>query len=310
MHADDFFATRWPALVPELRQALAKAGAPAADRDDLVQETAVRLLGMWDRIDWDRPVAALARRIALNVWRDQWRHRGAREIVGPVPEQHAAGDTERSALARVEVGEVARALADLPATTANVLRLAVVEAEVAPAGAASPALRMARTRARRALAVTMRIASSVAAAVALSWRAIGRSGRTSTASLGVLATAALVLAGGAGWPHTRPAPLRADRPIVAIASPTRVVAADRPAVPQAPHRGVAAGVRRGARHKPAATKTPYYVVGTGAANVGVFLNVQVQGYGVRVERPEPGKVAPACASGNTPTVTPLPRCPN
>jgi DNA-directed RNA polymerase specialized sigma24 family protein len=314
MHPDEFFATRWPALIPELRRALAKAGAPAAERNDLVQETAVRLLGMWERIAWDRPIGALAHRIALNAWRDQWRHRGAREVVGPVPEQQAAGDTERSALARVEIGEVARALADLPANTANVLRLAAAESEIAPVGAAvgaaSPALRMARTRARRALAVTMRIASAVAAVVAFSWRTLGRSARTSTASLGVLATAAFVLAGGAGWPHTRPAPLRADRPIVAIASPMRAVVAHRPAVAQPTRRGFAGAALRGAHRKPAARPTPYYYVGPKAAQVGVFVDVNVQGYGVRVERPGTGTDAPACTSGNTPTVTSVPRCPD
>jgi len=307
MDVDDFFATRWPALVPELRQALAKAGAPPADRFDLVQETAARLLAMWDRIDWDRPVGALARRIALNAWRDQWRRQGSRELVGEVPEQHASGDTERFALARIEVGEVARALSELPPATANVLRLAAVDAELAPVAPASPALRMARTRARRALAATLRIASAVASAVALSWRVLGRSGRTSTASLGVLATAAFVIAGGAGWPHTRPAPLRADRPIVAIASPTRAVAAHRPAVAPHSHRGGSGAVAQRVPHrKPAAP--PYYVIGTGDAGVAVFVDLDVQGYGVRVERPAAGTTVPACTYGNVPVVTPSSRC--
>jgi DNA-directed RNA polymerase specialized sigma24 family protein len=308
MHADEFFATHWPALVPELRQALAKAGTPAADRADIVQETAVRLLRMWDRIDWERPVAPLAVRIALNAWRDQWRRRGAREVVGDVPEQTAPSDTERSAIARIHVGEVARALADLPPSTARVLRVAAAEAEVASVPAASAAVRMARSRARRALAASLRIASAVAAAVTVSVRALGRSARTSTAAAGVLVTMAFVLAGGAAAPGTHPAPLQSARPIVTVGAtvavgtgaaqarlPIRTAVANRVAV-------------RATHAKPAAKKAPYYYLGTDVARVGVFMDVSVQGYGVRVEKPEPGTDTPVCTTGDTPAVAPVPSC--
>lgn len=308
MQPDEFFATQWPALVPELRQALAKAGTPTADRADIVQETAVRLLRMWDRIDWDRPVGALAVRIALNAWRDQWRRRGAREIVGEVPEQVAASDTERSAIARIHVGEVARALADLPPTTARVLRVAAAESEAVSMPAASAAVRMARSRARRALAASLRIASAVAGVVAVSWRGFGRSARTSTAAVGALATMAFVL-GGAAAPSAHPLPLQSERPIVAahaaaVAVPASVDSAT------AARAGASHGVA--ARHTHAksavAKKAPYYYVGTDTAQVGVFMDVSVQGYGARVEKPEPGTQTPVCTTGNTPTVTPIPSC--
>ncbi|HEU5034516.1 MAG TPA: sigma-70 family RNA polymerase sigma factor, partial [Mycobacteriales bacterium] len=123
MQRETFFAERWPLMVPQLRAALAKAGAGPDDRDDLVQETAVRLLGMWDRIDWERPVEALAQRIAVNAWRDQWRRRGEREQLGELPEQASAADTERAALARVQVGEVARAFTTLGEGVVRTLRL-------------------------------------------------------------------------------------------------------------------------------------------------------------------------------------------
>jgi DNA-directed RNA polymerase specialized sigma24 family protein len=311
MQPDEFFAVEWPTLVPEVRAALARAGAPVTDRADLVQETAVRLLGMWDRIDWDRPVGPLAHRIALNAWRDQWRRRGAREVVGAVPEQTAANDTERCALARVHVGEVARALADLPPSTARVLRVAAVEAEsAAPVAAAPAALRMARSRARRALAATLQIASAVAAAVGIGVRAFGRSGRTATASLGVLATVAFVLGSG-GWLNSRPAP-RASQPNIALA-----IAAG--ATDAAPHVAkLTAGGSSGSsvlavkpvRHKHAAPAAPYYYVGNDTAKVGVFMDVSAQGYEVKIARPEAGTKTPVCAGGNTPTINPLPRCPH
>ena len=45
MSADEFFERGWPSLVPQLRTMLAWAGTPVADREDVVQETAVRLFG-------------------------------------------------------------------------------------------------------------------------------------------------------------------------------------------------------------------------------------------------------------------------
>src|SRR5438045_4036889 len=153
MKAEEFFAGHWPALVPGLRAMLAKAGAPTAERDDLIQETALRLFGMWDSVDRDRSVEPLARRIAMNVWRDQWRSRGQREVIGEIPEQVSDRDTERTALARIEVAEVSRAMATLRPGVADVLRVAAREAEGTAVQARTPAaVRMARTRARRALA--------------------------------------------------------------------------------------------------------------------------------------------------------------
>jgi RNA polymerase sigma factor (sigma-70 family) len=157
MQAEKFFATEWPDVARSLRWMLARAGAPSRDQDDLVQETALRLLRIWDSVDPDRPVEALARRIATNAWRDQWRRRGSRELLGVLPEHEGLADTERAALARIEVQEVARALRTLRPRTAETLREAVCEVEGATdcLGPASAALRMARSRARRQLTVSV-----------------------------------------------------------------------------------------------------------------------------------------------------------
>jgi RNA polymerase sigma factor (sigma-70 family) len=153
MQAEEFFATEWPDVARSLRWMLARAGAPERDQDDLVQETALRLLRIWASVDPHRPVEALARRIATNAWRDQWRRRGCRELLGGIPDNEGVADTERAALARVEVQEVARALRTLRPRTAETLRAAAYEVEGATEciGPASAALRMARSRARRQL---------------------------------------------------------------------------------------------------------------------------------------------------------------
>jgi DNA-directed RNA polymerase specialized sigma24 family protein len=165
--AAEFFADSWPGLVPELRRMLANAGAPTRDQEDLLQETAFRLLRMWHAIDFARPTAPLAARIALNVWRDQWRHLGSREQLGMLPDTAAATDTERAVLARVELREVAQALAGLRPQTVGILRKAIsdcVGLTSDPEGPVPAAERVARSRARRALVARMATQPAVAAA--------------------------------------------------------------------------------------------------------------------------------------------------
>lgn len=305
-----YFADEWPRLVPGLRAALARAGAPAVDRDDLVQETATRLVGVWEQIDWDRGVDSLAYRIALNAWRDQWRHRDRREVLGEVPEPTDPANTERAALARIELDEVARALTVLPPATANVLRLAAGEAEgvARPVQPVPAALRMARTRARRALAAAARVACGFAALVAVAARVVARPARN-TAALGVLATAAafVVSVHVTGVPDRQPPSTWAARPMAVALAPSRspVVADGRS------HAGLAharIGVRNGRVHT-AAKPPPYYTLDSGGpASASVFVTLDVFGYGVQVSRPEPGDTKPLCTYGNTPSVATVSRC--
>lgn len=169
MDAEEFFANGWPELVSDLRRMLAKAGAPLHEQDDLVQETALRLLRMWDAIDPERPVAPLAARIALNAWRDHWRRLGSREQLGPVPDAVGTADTERAGLARVEVRDVARALARLRPETAGILRRAISDSAGLTArvpGPATPAQRMARSRARRTLVANLAMSTGTTVAAA------------------------------------------------------------------------------------------------------------------------------------------------
>ena len=153
MNAETFFQERWRDMTPRVQIWLARAGAPSSEREDLVQETALRLYTMRERVDWERPVEPLAYRIAINLWRDQWRRRGNREVIADIPEQACTADTERAALARVEVGEVARLLSTMQQSTARILRAAVRRDADTKSGAPLTASeRAARLRARRALA--------------------------------------------------------------------------------------------------------------------------------------------------------------
>jgi RNA polymerase sigma-70 factor (ECF subfamily) len=309
MSPEEYFATAWPALVPKLRTMLARAGAPVADRDDLVQETALRLYRTWSTIDHERGVEPLARRIAMNAWRDQWRRRGEREVLGDVPEAAAGQDTERTALARVEVGEVSRALARLRPATAAVLRMAATEAESELAeGGTPPALRMARCRARRALQASLQVACGAAVLAITALRALGRPARAGLAT-GAVATVALVLAlSTAGGPAARPGRINLLPATVVGHSAAHVTAPSRPAATARSGGGHATTVHHVTK-RPAAKTPPYYVVHAGPSEVRMFFDVGVQGYGVRVQGTPGNGPMPVCGYGSTPSSPVNPRCP-
>jgi DNA-directed RNA polymerase specialized sigma24 family protein len=305
MDAQEFFAGEWPAIVPRLRAMLAKAGTPAADRDDLIQETALRLFRIWDTVDPERSPEPLARRIAINAWRDQWRHRGEREVLGQLPEQAEALDTERVALARIEVGEVSRALASMDPAAARTLRVAAGEAESGVRVGTPAAVRMARSRARRALAACLKVASAVAAFVVIGTRTVGRHGR-SAVTVGALAGLAFALGGLADTHRTHPPATRwSGTPAASEPLAPHSNMASRPA-PRVRLAAAGAPTRRTpvVRH----SKPSFYRLHLGPASVGVFLDVHLGDYGARLSRPKPGQL-PACVYGTpTATTTVLPHC--
>jgi len=303
MDAETFFADEWPQMVPRLRAMLARAGAPPADRDDLVQETAVRLLRNWATIDPERGVEALARTIATNVWRDQWRRHGGREVLGEVPEQVAAADTERTAIARLHVREVSRALASLKPAVAETLRIAASEQEDDGRRTVTPAsVRMARSRARRALADCLKVASAVAAAFVIGIRWVGRPAR-SAATVSAMAGIALVVA-----LHGPAGPAQAQLHLPGTAADAHGVSTTHQTRSVSAAHSTKVGVRAKATHRVGRKEVPFYVVKAGPAGASVFFDVDAQGDGVRVSRPEPGDDKPVCTYGDTPTVPTVATC--
>src|SRR5688500_4688799 len=96
------FEGEWGELQKRLRRFLFRKKVPAARHDDLVQETALRLLLMWSQVDRSRSPWPLTVTIATNLLRDEVRVRPVREVVGDLPDHAAEVDVERSGLARVE----------------------------------------------------------------------------------------------------------------------------------------------------------------------------------------------------------------
>src|SRR5687768_2903440 len=116
------FEKQWPEISERLLKLLASKNVPACKRDDIAQETGLRLFGMWEKVDRNRPVWPLAVTIALNLLRDEARRNPQREVLSEiVPEMPALHDVEDEGLARLELQRVRTAMAQLSPSHRDVL---------------------------------------------------------------------------------------------------------------------------------------------------------------------------------------------
>lgn len=142
------FEVEWPALAQRLAISMSDKGFSPADREDLIQETGLRLYSVWHRLRPGSSPWPLAVTIALNLARDRSR-RARRELLGSVPDIASTDDVEKAGIARVELASVARCIRSLKPTYRSAL---LAQLGVADAGSGSTsAQKMARLRARRAL---------------------------------------------------------------------------------------------------------------------------------------------------------------
>jgi DNA-directed RNA polymerase specialized sigma24 family protein len=185
------FDDAWPALAERLRRSLTVRGVPAQDRDDVVQETALRVYRSWTGLDPNRPAWPFVITVAINIWRDIIRERTGR-IAQCHPTAHievtADLDVERDVLARQELASTVVAMRSLAPEQRKLLLASEEFADtVRPL---RPAERVARMRVRRQLA---RAVGRASAGFALIWlRRPGRtSGAVATAYAGALAAAVL-----------------------------------------------------------------------------------------------------------------------
>ena len=156
------FEKQWPTLARRVEMFLVRKGVPASQRDDILQETALRLIKVWNQIDPFRNVPALATTIALNLLRDESRKRNATDHVAQLPDLPEPFDVETAGLARVELARVRIAMTQLsPAQRAALLR--EVGSGVVQAAVGTDAEKMLRMRARKKLLVAMQRVSGVVA---------------------------------------------------------------------------------------------------------------------------------------------------
>lgn len=163
------FERHWPELASRVNGSLARRGVPPWLRDDIVQETGLRLFKMWHDVDPDRSPYGLALTIANNLLWDSVQRNREREILGEIPDSADAHDVERASIARLELARVGRSMRDLSPAHRGVL-LAELD-DQAPRPAASPAaVKMLRMRARRRLTALLEQASAVGGLAGLEFR--------------------------------------------------------------------------------------------------------------------------------------------
>jgi DNA-directed RNA polymerase specialized sigma24 family protein len=160
------FEQQWPDLARRLDTMLAGKRVPAHKRDDIVQETGLRLFRMWDQVDPERPLWALVVTIALNLLRDEARKRPEREVLGLVPDRAADQDVERAGLARLEWRRVQSAMSQLSPDHRSIL-MAELGDEYATSSRGPNATKMLRMRARRRLSALLDVASASGVVIAV-----------------------------------------------------------------------------------------------------------------------------------------------
>ena len=158
----DSFEKQWPEVSKRLAGMLAGKRVNTSKREDLVQETGLRLFGMWEKVDRNRPVWPLAVTIALNLIRDDARRKRDLEILGVMPDLPAGHDVEEEGLARLELERVQEAMSKLSPAHRSVLMVEVGDVpDTSSKG--SNATKMLRHRARRALTMLLETAAVRAA---------------------------------------------------------------------------------------------------------------------------------------------------
>jgi hypothetical protein len=194
---------------------LAAKGVHAQDRDDLLQETALRLYRVWETLEPEQPVWPFAVTIALNLWRDQVRAAVVRQRdvltanLADAADPAASYDVERTVLARHELAQVSAVMQALaPEQRRLLLENEEVSAVVAPL---RPAERMARMRARRELA---RMVGRASAALALLlWRRPVRVHALATAACAGVLAATVMTNTPYTWPEQAAPTMAAPRPV-------------------------------------------------------------------------------------------------
>lgn len=302
MQMTEFFDTEWSQVSKRIGGTLARRGVAASDREDILQETALRLFRSWDKLDETRPVEPYARVIANNVWRDALRRGPKEDPVEQLPEIVSAPDSvEHVCEVRDEFSRVRRALGAMRLDQSRLLyAVAAEEAGDVPAAPATDAVRMARMRARRQLRVALEVASGLVAAF---WAGVCRIGRgglnnpvpvtmVSAAAGAILVLLAPVPDGGATQPES-PAPTQT---IVVAGGTAAELAQPAPAAAVVTGRQVGRVARpAGASARKAAAGEPPYWTPVGPAAVGAYTRVDVDGRGVMVK--DNGSGLPACTFG-------------
>ena len=201
------FEAEWSTVSRSLHRFLYRRGVPEASREDIVQETALRLWRSWDKIDHSRPLVPLALVVALNLLRTGARRASSHQVLlGAVEDQAGLADTERTCLGRLEMARVGRALSQLPPAYRDILLQEVSDESLSASPSTSSAgAKMMRMRARRRLTSLLEVATAwIGLGVLRLRRSADQWASTSTA--GTIAAASVLVAGFTPVPIQPPSP--------------------------------------------------------------------------------------------------------
>jgi len=160
------FEASWSRIAPKLRRMLIARGVTAAVLDDILQDTALKLFGNWDRVDHTRSLWPLAKKIALNCAIDGHRRLMAVPIA-TVPDRPGPHDAEEHAFARARLARVGAAMRTLRGTDQTIL---LGEVGIGARSGHSSAAKMARQRARKRLVQALERVGTVFGSVPAGWR--------------------------------------------------------------------------------------------------------------------------------------------
>ena len=294
----------WQTLVPQLSGYLARRGVPATERDDVLQETAIRLYRNWGRFDHDRPILPLARRVASNVWLNMCDLSASRHEVstGQLPDRPAAVDVEEACAAKAELGRVVAMVRRLRTTDQRAIHGIVADefGTIEPTSL-DPATRVARHRARQRLSAALRYAGALVAMVIGGLRSVRRGyGTWATAGLAAAGLGVLLVPGSAAV-MAQP---RLSIPVVQDVG-VRTVPASAAAIP--PARVSAVRPHTAAVSAASARKAPYWTVGDDQpVGAGVQFDADLDVIGARTT--PTGSTVPVCVYG--PDAPDVDRCPD
>jgi RNA polymerase sigma factor (sigma-70 family) len=303
MLASEFFDTEWIAVSARLNGILAHRGVPRCDRDDILQETAIRLLRSWDRLDPARQVEPYARVVAANVWRDSLRRAPKEDPVEHLPDVlPAREDTEQICMVRDDFSRVGRALHSMRPEHSRVLyAVAAEELGQEEPHVASDALRMTRMRARKHLRLVLEAASGIAVAFGAAVNRLGRGALRNPLPVAMVSTAAglLVILLSPPTPSVTAPPLANPTETIVRAASTQTASNQASArAPMSPRLGRKAPLRT---PRKAAPERPYWTK-VGPAAVGLYGQIDLGGRGVMVAENRSG--TPVCTFGFSDTPVP------
>lgn len=287
----------WPTLAPRVSDHLARRGVPACERDDVLQETAIRLYRNWQRFDLDRALAPLAVKVATNVWLNMRDLSASRHEVptGVVPDRAADYDVEEACTTKAELRRVFTVVRGLRSADQHAIR-GIVADEVAPPATqvTDTATRVARHRARQRLLAALKYAGAFVGCL-LAWLRPARRSAPLATSTGFLAVS-MALIGIASLPglahQSRP-----SQPVLSDATNrTSVSPAQKNALPHGTRSTNPLGGGHAATPSGPHAKAPYWTVGDDEpAGAGVSADLDGGLIGARTN--PSGSSSPICFYG-------------